>query len=88
MVYSVSLAILFCITGCKTLISEVVARKDIAQTLQVQADAWNAGDIEEFMQTYWKSQLLTFSSGGSVRRGWQATLDNYKQRYPEKLANL
>ncbi len=54
----------------------------IEQLLKAQDAAWNKGDIESFMQTYWKSDELTFSGGGTTTRGWQATLDNYKKRYP------
>lgn len=54
----------------------------IKGSLQTQTDAWNRGDIDAFMQTYWKSPDLTFSSQGQITRGWQQTLDNYKKRYP------
>jgi beta-aspartyl-peptidase (threonine type) len=50
--------------------------------LEQQAQAWNAGDIDAFMAPYWHSPDLTFSSGGKVTRGWQATRDRYHQRYP------
>lgn len=56
----------------------------IRQVLQTQQKAWNDGDIDQFMQSYWKSDELTFSSGGKVTRGWQATLDGYKQRYTSR----
>jgi len=49
-----------------------------------QSTAWNRGDIPTFMDAYWKSPELTFSSGGSVTRGWQATLDRYLTRYPDR----
>ena len=54
--------------------------------LEQQAQAWNAGDIDAFMAPYWHSPDLTFSSGGKVTRGWQATLDRYHQRYPTREA--
>ena len=53
----------------------------IRQVLQTQQQHWSNGDIDQFMGYYWKSDDLTFSSGGKVTRSWQATLDNYKQRY-------
>jgi len=53
----------------------------IRQVLLTQQQAWNDGDIDTFMQSYWKSDELTFSSGGKVTRGWQATLDSYRERY-------
>jgi len=62
----------------------------IRQVLLDQVAAWNAGDLEAFMQTYWKSPKLTFSSGGKTTRGWQATLDRYKTSYAtrEKMGTL
>lgn len=51
-----------------------------------QADAWNRGDIDAFMQTYWKSEQLLFSNADGVTYGWQPTLDNYKKRYPSREA--
>lgn len=61
---------------------------DVAKVLsglvQTQAKAWNRGDIEAFMETYWKSEKLTFSSGGKTQRGWQTTLNGYKNRYPNR----
>ncbi len=42
------------------------------------------------MSLYWNSENLTFSSGGDVTRGYQATLQRYKERYPttEKMGKL
>ncbi|GAB5404125.1 MAG: hypothetical protein Aurels2KO_23560 [Aureliella sp.] len=51
--------------------------------VQKQAKAWNRGDIDGFMQAYWKSDKLTFSSGGGTTRGWDATIARYKKRYPD-----
>lgn len=57
---------------------------DLHHILDVQKEAWNQGDIDTFMQAYWKSDLLTFSSGGKTTRGYQATSDRYRTRYPDK----
>lgn len=63
--------------------------KKIEAVLEKQATHWNDHDIEGFMETYWKSEDLTFSSGGKTRRGWQTTLDNYKKGYPgDKMGKL
>ena len=56
----------------------------LRSVLEMQQAAWNAGDIDRFMQHYWQSDELTFSSGGKVTRSWQGTLDNYKERYPTR----
>jgi ketosteroid isomerase-like protein len=57
-------------------------RQAIEMVLQKQQAAWNAGNIDEFMDYYWKSADLTFSSAGQTTRGWEATLTSYKSRYP------
>ncbi|MCP4082376.1 MAG: SgcJ/EcaC family oxidoreductase [Planctomycetaceae bacterium] len=54
---------------------------EIRALLTTQKQAWNEGDLDRFMETYWKSPQLTFSSGGETTRGWQATLDRYKKKY-------
>ncbi len=58
--------------------------------LTKQVAAWNEGNLEKFMETYWNSPQLTFSGGGKTTRGWQATLDRYKNSYdtPEKMGQL
>ena len=61
-------------------------RQQIIEILTSQDAAWNAGDIDAFMEPYWHSDDLTFSSGGKVTRGWQATLDGYRSRYPTREA--
>ncbi len=56
--------------------------QEIKALLTRQEARWNAGDIDGFMAYYWKSEELTFSSGGTMRRGWDATINRYKLRYP------
>ena len=53
----------------------------VQRLLDAQVAAWNLGDLEGFMKGYWKSDSLTFYSGGNVSHGWQATLDGYRKRY-------
>lgn len=67
--------------------------KDVAAiraVMDAQAKAWNAGDIDGYMDGYWKSDDLTFVSGTNVTKGWQPTLDRYKKRYDtrEKMGVL
>src|SRR4051812_11629961 len=58
--------------------SEVAA---VRKLLDMQVAAWNRGDLEGYMAGYWKSERLTFYSGGTVTRGWEATLARYRKRY-------
>ena len=57
------------------------AAAEIRKVMDVQAEAWNRGDVDGFMQGYWQSEKLTFISGTDVTRGWQPTLDRYKKSY-------
>src|SRR5438309_1473952 len=67
-----------------TLTSRASTTSDITALLTAQTAAWNRGDIDGFMQAYLESDLLRFASGASVTRGWRATRDGYKQRYPDR----
>lgn len=58
----------------------------ILQTLQDQQNAWNEGNVEKFMEGYWKSDSLQFIGKDQINCGWQTTLDNYKEKYPDTVA--
>jgi ketosteroid isomerase-like protein len=58
----------------------------IRNLLSHQTEAWNHGDLDGFMQTYWQSDSLMFVSKEGVTWGWQNTLDRYKKSYPGKEA--
>jgi len=53
----------------------------ITSVITRQAEAWNRGDLEGFMDGYLKSDELVFTSSSRIRRGWQVTYDAYKKRY-------
>src|SRR5580765_6503625 len=53
----------------------------IRKVMDDQAAAWNRGDIDGFMEGYWKSDQLLFISTAGQTRGWQPTLDRYKKSY-------
>ena len=58
----------------------------IRQLLNDQIQAWNRGDIESFMKTYWESDSLMFIGKSGVTYGWTNTLNNYKKNYPDTIA--
>ncbi len=60
------------------------AKVEIRQVLNEQVAAWNRGDLEGFMFGYWRSDQLAFVSGDKITRGWQPTLDNYRNTYGSK----
>ncbi len=59
-------------------------REAVIKVLSTQQLAWNKGDIEGFMQGYWKSDSLVFVTKGAPLYGWQATIERYKKAYPGK----
>src|SRR5262245_17727403 len=66
----------FFATGCASnQMNASMQTQPFAAILRAQADAWNRGDIDGFMAHYWKSEQLTFSSGGETQRGWTATYE-------------
>lgn len=56
----------------------------IQAVMQQQTTAWNQGNLEAFMDTYWKNDSLLFVGKKGVTYGWQQTLDNYRKSYPSK----
>ncbi len=58
----------------------------IKQALNEQIEAWNQGNIERFMKTYWENDSLMFIGKGGIKYGWNNTLNNYKRNYPDTIA--
>ncbi len=61
-------------------------RNEIILVMTTQQQAWNSGDIEAFMEGYWKSDSLLFVGATGPLYGWDTTLKNYLQRYPDRTA--
>lgn len=53
----------------------------VQRLLRDQIAAWNRGDLNAFMETYWKSPELTFYSGGEIQKGWEAIHERFRRRY-------
>ncbi|NDF98593.1 MAG: nuclear transport factor 2 family protein [Chitinophagia bacterium] len=62
------------------------AEQAIRTLLNQQTTAWNRGDLEGFMQGYWKNDSLCFIGKSGVTYGWHNTLANYKKGYPDTTA--
>jgi len=59
----------------------------IKRMLTSQQRCWNNGDIDGFMQGYWKSEKLVFTSlNHNPTYGWENTLERYKNSYPTKAS--
>ena len=61
------------------LFAQTKTEKQIISILKIQDEAWNNGDINGFMETYWKHDSLMFIGKSGVTYGWQNTLNNYKK---------
>ena len=66
--------------------AETPATTAARSVLAAQNEAWNRGDLEGFMQGYWKSDEVRFAGGDSFRNGWLATLNSYRKGYPDAAA--
>ena len=58
----------------------------INKILSEQSAAWNAGNIEKFMEGYWNSDSLMFIGKNGPTYGFKNTLENYKKNYPDTAA--
>lgn len=58
----------------------------ILKLLEDQRQAWNRGDINEYMQGYNQSDSLLFVGKSGPQYGWNNTLKNYKKSYPDQAA--
>ncbi len=82
--FALGASLLFCATAFAQAADEAAIRK----VLEDQVASWNRHDLEGFMAGYWKSPELTFFSGGTITRGWQPTLERYRQRYQSAGAEM
>jgi ketosteroid isomerase-like protein len=60
------------------------AAAEIQSVLHAQQDAWNRGDIDEFMNGYARSPATVFVSDDQIRRGWETVRDRYRQKYSDR----
>lgn len=75
---------LFAFSSCVNQ-QQVDDKQQIFELLLQQSVDWNNGDIDAYMNGYWRSNKLRFASGDRLTYGWENTLKNYKKAYPSKL---
>ncbi len=59
-------------------------KSEIMNVLKRQESHWNNGNIEAFMEDYWKSPELKFIGKNGVTKGWEATKERYLRTYPDR----
>ena len=57
-------------------------RDEIINTFMATKDAWNEGDLEEFMKGYYHSDNIAFVGASGPVYGYEATLERYIKGYP------
>ena len=85
-IYCACVLSLLVITATAQLKNAGADEQAIRTLLETQRLAWNTGDLETFMATYWQSDSLMFIGKTGVTYGWQNTLNNYKKGYPDTAA--
>jgi len=81
---TVRLLLLFSLFSGAVFAQTSADRQAILGILHRQTTDWNAGNVEAFMNGYWKSDSLTFVGKVGITYGYEATLSNYKRRYPDR----
>ena len=75
------LACLFIFISCQLFSQPSRDEKQIRDLLRRQTEAWNRGNLDDFMEGYWHSDSLLFIGKNGVINGFQPTLDRYKKAY-------
>jgi hypothetical protein len=73
-----------------SLIAQSPDETAIRKLMTDQVNAWNQGEIDNFMKGYWQSDSLEFIGKSGVTYGYNNTLSNYKKNYdsPDKMGKL
>lgn len=71
-------------------ISAASAEPEIQAVLGGQAEAWNRGDVDGYMNGYARGSSTEFISGDVLTRGWKTVRDRYAKKYNnrEKMGTL
>ncbi len=98
MKWPMALAIIPFLVGCENISVETEVkstnepvvkndwRTEIDSLMTAQEQAWNNGDLKNYMSAYIKSDSLMFVGSRGLNYGWETTLSNYQKSYPDKEA--
>ncbi len=75
--------LILCLSVSLASYSQLKEEKEIRKLLDTQIDAWNRGNIDEFMIGYWNNDSLMFIGKNGVTYGYTNTLKNYKKSYSD-----
>ncbi len=76
--------------GCASAAPSGRTRTEILAVLSAQVEAWNRGDLEAFLDGYWRSEKTVFAGGDRVYVGFENMARRYREAYPtrEKMGRL
>lgn len=74
------------ITTSSFLFAQTEDERSIRDAMDAQVRAWNNGDVDAFMTTYWQNDSLLFVGSSKPTYGWRTTMQHYKERYPDTAA--
>ncbi len=79
----------FLLAGCASF-EPATVQSEILTVLTDQAEAWNRGDLDRFLDGYWRSGQTVFAGGGDIHRGFDAMAARYRKSYdtPGKMGKL
>lgn len=78
------IACLFTICLCNAQSKEDADKKAIQTVLKKQRIAWSKGNLDDFMEGYWKSDSLKFYGSSGITSGWHDTFVKYEKGYPTR----
>lgn len=58
----------------------------ITAVLNTQVAAWNRGDVDAFLEGYWRSPEVSFGGASGFTKGWEGVRDRYKKNYADRAA--
>jgi len=61
-------------------------KEQVQRIFDQQIKAWNKGDLNAFMNGYWKDKRLLFVGSRGPTYGYENTLKGYQKGYPTKEA--
>ena len=75
--------LILCLSVSLASYSQSIEEREIRKLLDTQIQAWNRGNIDEFMIGYWNNDSLMFIGKNGVTYGYTNTLKNYKKSYSD-----
>lgn len=81
-------ASLNCIANAQAQAGGTGVEGQIKSLLEMQSEAWNRGDLDQFMSAYQKSEQISYTSSGEITWGYQAIADRYKGKYKPHDAKM